>query len=43
MDLSGYTALTEELGDQARFRSLGPFELKGIAAPVELSAAAPPG
>jgi adenylate cyclase len=30
-------------GDQASFRSLGPFELKGIAAPVELSAAAPPG
>jgi hypothetical protein len=30
-------------GDQARFRSLGPFELKGIAAPVERSAAAPPG
>lgn len=29
--------------ERARFRGLGPVELKGIAAAVELSAAAPPG
>jgi class 3 adenylate cyclase len=28
--------------ERARFRGLGPVELKGIAAAVELSAAAPP-
>ena len=29
--------------ERARFRRIGPVELKGIAAAVELSAAVPPG